>query len=58
MNELIHSAKVRLDGSELSPHDLGFKLNEVLLSSLARGTADTYRKPREAFKEMLNSVTP
>lgn len=58
MNDLINHAKAWLSGGEMSPYDVSFRLNDVLLSSLARGTVDTYRKPREVFKEMLNAVTP
>jgi len=55
MNELINFAKSWLSGGEMAPHEVGFKLNDVLLSSLARGTTDSYRKPREAFKDMLSA---
>ncbi len=53
LNDLINHAKVWLAEDELSPHDVGFRLNEVLLSSLAPGESDKYGKPREAFKNLV-----
>jgi hypothetical protein len=35
MNELVQDAVCRLEVEEISPHDLGFRLNDVLLSALA-----------------------
>jgi len=58
MNELIIHAKVWLTEGGLAPHDVGFKLNDVLLSSLATSKADFYRKPREVFKELVNNIRP
>ena len=55
MNDLINHAKVWLSEGELSPHDVGFKLNNVLLSALARSKTDFYGKPREAFKMLADS---
>ena len=54
MNDLINHAKVRLTEGELSPFDVGFQLNDVLLSSLARTKTDSYGKPREAFEDLVN----
>lgn len=54
MNELIEHATVWLSEGELSPHDVGFKLNGTLLSALAKNKSDCYGKPREAFKSLLN----
>ena len=56
VNDLINHATAWLADGELSPHDVGFKLNDVLLSSLARSKADFYRKPREAFKDLVNGI--
>jgi hypothetical protein len=56
MNDLINHAKVRLAEGELSPFDVGFELNDVLLSSLARSKTEPYGKPREAFKDLVNSI--
>ena len=52
LNELIKFAKHWLVEDEISPHDLGFKLNDILLSALARSKSDFYWKPREAFKQL------
>ena len=54
MNQLIFHATAWLVEDELSPYDVGFKLNDVLLSIL--GTKDNfgYGKPNEAFKAMVN----
>jgi hypothetical protein len=47
LNDLVYHATVWLTGGELSPHDVGFKLNNIPFSPLA------YANPREAFKSML-----
>jgi len=49
MNELIRYATVCLSDDELSPHEIGFKLNDVLFSAIAPSKAAKYGKPREAF---------
>ena len=53
MNELIVQATALLVEGELSPFDVGFRLNDVLLSALA-GSGKKYGTPREAFKSMAN----
>ncbi len=53
MNELIELAKLYLM-EDMSPHDVGFRLNDTLLSAIGDGKAHPYGKPREAFK-MLGS---
>ena len=55
MNDLIKFAKHWLVDNEISPHDLGFKLNDILLSALATEKSQGYGKPNEAFKAMLGS---
>jgi hypothetical protein len=52
INELVKFAKYYLEDDEMSPHDLGFKLNDVLLSALAPSKKDGYGKPKEAFKAL------
>ncbi len=54
MNELINHATSWLIEGEMSPHDVGFKLNDILLSTLARSKSDFYWKPREAFKGLAD----
>jgi hypothetical protein len=55
MNDLIKFAKLWLVEEEVSPHDLGFKLNDILLSALATEKSQGYGKPNEAFKAMLGT---
>jgi hypothetical protein len=52
MNELIVHAMAMLVEGNLSPFDVGFKLNEMWLSALASNESAKYGKPREAFKAM------
>lgn len=56
MNDLIHHATAWLAEGDLSPHDVGLRLNDILLSSLARSESLPYGKPREAFKALLGGV--
>jgi hypothetical protein len=58
MNELIVHATALLVEGELSPFDVGFRLNEVLLSALAASKAEKYGTPREAFKSMASGFEP
>ncbi len=46
MNDLVYHAQLWLVERELSPFDVGFKLNDIPFSSL------DYRMPREAFKSI------
>jgi hypothetical protein len=52
MNELVATAIVWLREGDLSPHDVGFKLNDTLISSLPSPSGSGYGKPREAFKAL------
>ena len=52
LNDLIYHASVWLTEGELSPHDVGFKLNNIPFSSLA------YSNPREAFKKLVPAENP
>ena len=54
MNELIRFAIAWLEGGDMAPHDLGFQLNDVLLSALAASKSDKYGKPNEAFKRLVD----
>jgi hypothetical protein len=58
MNELIVHATSLLVGGELSPFDVGFRLNEVLLSALAASQEEKYGTPRGAFKSMASGIAP
>jgi len=50
MKELILTAEMWLCEADISPHDVGFKLNDILLSALATEGSHGYGKPNEAFK--------
>lgn len=52
MNDLMRHAEYWLTSEEVSPHDVSFKLNGLLMSALAPSKAVVYGKPREAFKAM------
>jgi hypothetical protein len=54
MNELIVHATALLVEGELSPFDVGFRLNEVLLSALGTGGREKYGTPRGAFRSMAS----
>jgi hypothetical protein len=56
MNDLIFHAKVWLTEGDLSPHDVGFKLNDIPFSTLDGPRGDTYGKPREAFRLLLTAT--
>ena len=51
MNELVASAKALLVMDELSPFNVGARLNDILLSSIAK-KGEKYGKPREAFEAL------
>lgn len=55
MNELVKFAKFWLEEGELSPFDIGFKLNDVLLSALA-SQEHAYGKPKEAFRALVGGI--
>ena len=55
MNELIASANALLALDELSPFDLGARLNDILLSSIAE-EGQKYGKPREVFQALANGL--
>ena len=50
MNDMIHHAKMWLIERELSPFDVGFKLNEIPMSALG------YANARERFKLLAGDV--
>lgn len=56
INELTRFAQAILQDGEVSPFDLGFELNEVLISSIAPSKAAKYGKPKEAFKTVLDRI--
>ena len=58
MNELVKFAKFWLEEGEPSPFDIGFKLNDLLLSALAASKKDAYGKPNEAFRALADGLRP
>ena len=50
INELIKFAEYMLADDDMSPFDVGFRLNDILLSALGSGKSCPYGKPNEAFK--------
>ncbi len=54
MNELVGIAKQILAEGELSPHQTGFELNGILLSSLKNAEGRKYAEPRDVFKRLTN----
>jgi hypothetical protein len=55
INELVKFAKIWLEEGELSPFDVGFKLNDVLLSALAQSKTDGYGNPKQ-YRPMLKPL--
>ena len=55
MNQLIEYAQDLLIEDGMSPHEVGFKLNDFLLSAIAEKKSERYGKPREAFQRMVDS---
>ena len=55
INELVRLAQHYLIEGEISPHDVGFRLNDVLLSALGTEEAE-WGKPSEAFKLLANDL--
>jgi hypothetical protein len=54
MNEMIKLATYLLAEGDISPFDVGFRLNDNLLSAIALG-GSPYGKPREAFKALVGN---
>ncbi len=56
INELILAADHGLADGDVSTNDVGFQMNQVLLSALASVDFGGYGKPREAFTKLADSV--
>ena len=56
MNDLIVHARAWLVEGELSPFEVGSRLNDVLLSALAAGGREKYGTPRRAFQSMVSGL--
>ena len=55
LNELIKFAELWLIEDELSPYDVGFRLNDTRMSALAWAGSHNYGIPKEAFKLLADS---
>lgn len=55
INELIKFAEYMLADDDMSPYDVGFQLNDILLSALGSGKSCPYGKPNEAFKLLADN---
>jgi hypothetical protein len=56
MNDLVYQAEHWLVEGDLSPHEVGVRLNDSLLSVLASNKSAGYGKPRDAFLELLRRI--
>jgi hypothetical protein len=55
MNDLIKHATLWLAEVAASPFDVGFRLNDILMSAIARSGSFPYGKPREALQALVDS---
>ena len=55
MNQLVECAQILLIEDAMHPDEVGFKLNDFLLSAIAEKKLERYGKPREAFQRMVDS---
>jgi len=53
MNELIMTAQMYLVEDDMAPHEVGFKLNGILLSTLKNAEGQKYAEPRDAVKRLM-----
>jgi hypothetical protein len=58
MNDLIGHATAWLEYGDIAPHDLGFRLNDILLSAIAASKSEKYGKPNDAFNLLANIYQP
>lgn len=56
INELVMAAEIHLVEREMAPHEVGFKLNDFLLSAIAAEGDYDYGKPKEAFKRLADQL--
>jgi hypothetical protein len=56
INELVMVAEIHLIEGNMAPHDVGFKLNDFLLSAIAGEGDHRYGKPKEAFKKLASQL--
>ena len=56
INELVKFATFWLAEDDIAPHEVGFRLNDILLSALGRSKSEGYGKPKEAFKSLMENL--
>ena len=56
MNELIGAAQMYLIEDDMAPHEVGFKLNGILLSTLKNAEGRKYAEPSDAFKRLASQL--
>ena len=56
MNDLVNHATDWLAEGDVSPHDVGIRLNDILLSALAPSKSDGYGRPRDSFLALVGSA--
>jgi hypothetical protein len=56
INELVKFATFWLAEGDIAPHEVGFRLNDILLSALGQRRTDSYGKPKEAFKSLIENL--
>ena len=56
MNELVMAATYSLESGEVAPRDVGFDLNDLLLSAIATSENGGYGKPKDVFKLLVGST--
>jgi hypothetical protein len=54
MNELVAHAQWLLTDEDVSPHDAGLRLNDLLLSTLRGPDGQPYGKPRQTMKRLID----
>jgi hypothetical protein len=52
INELVKFATLWLVEGDIAPHEVGFRLNDIPMSAIARSKSEGYGKPKEAFKAL------
>ena len=52
INELVMTAGIYLTEHDMAPHDVGFKLNNFLLSAIAGEGDGNYGRPKDAFRRL------
>lgn len=52
INELVMAAEIDLTEGDMAPHDVGFRLNDFLLSAIAGEGDHGYGRPKDAFRRL------